>query len=87
MNCLPSGQQIPKEASWVVVLLVERQPGDPVRTGSSPLGKERRLAIAGGCRDQDELVIGNSMLERVDEPDATHHAMGLWRNPDLGCQS
>ena len=87
MNGFPGGQQITKEAIRVVVLLAERQPGDLERAGVGPLGELRRFAIAGGRRDQDELVIGNSMLECVDEPGTAHHAMRLRRNLDLGCQS
>jgi hypothetical protein len=87
VNRLPCGQQIAKEAIRIIVLVAERQPGDPERAAVGPLGEERRLAISGGRRDQDELVVRNPALERVDEPVAVHQAMRLWRNLDLGCQT
>ena len=86
LHLLPRRQQVAKEALDVVVLLAERQPGDWEAARLGPLGEQRRLAIAGRGRDQDELVVGDAALESVDEPGAAHRVMRLWRNPQFGCQ-
>ena len=83
---LPRSQQVAEEALDIIIPFVERQPGDRVGAGTRPLGEQRRLAVAGGSRNQEQFIVGDSALESVDEVFAGDEDRWPGWNAHFGCQ-
>ena len=78
------GRQVDEQQDGVVVGRIEAQPGDGPALAGHPLQQGRRLARAGGRREQHERSVATS--QSVEQHAAWHEADVSPRRPQLGRQ-
>ena len=78
-NRLQSSDEVSQKACGVVILFVERQPGDWSLATGDPFADQRSFTKAGGCRDEGQLAM-QTLVEPVDQAGTKDNFRARWRD-------
>ena len=67
------GEHARPEPPVGVVLAVHGEPGDPARLPGDPVGEQERLAVARGCRNEDDLAVAGLVQVVAEAPTRQVH--------------
>ena len=83
LDAVERRRHVPQKRNGLVVLLVDRDPGERAGVAGGPLREQRRLPVAGRRHDQHERK-GAGSAKPVHERGARHRPGRDLRNADLG---